>query len=287
MSIQLHKIFIFKEIIFTLKNWKVLGKIILIPLLLVWIMQWMKTPIIAVNKNGGLNVSYDLFNIILFILTSFFTVVWIPQWIQYVANPKAQVWWLHVDKTTVKFFLYNIAINFGLMLIFSGLIAGCFFAFYKGVHFFGIGKPITSFFSIGALLSTIFIGIPLAIIMGFGAYCKLQFIFPAIALKHKTGLSTSWKQTKGLVWRIMTINLKSFLLCALFLFLITIFYALIFLILYAYVDFFKAFLVGDILFMMKQVLLCIGSIGIFFIVTVIMGATTRLYQHVVKNPTLN
>ncbi|HCI48488.1 MAG: hypothetical protein A2621_01645 [Alphaproteobacteria bacterium RIFCSPHIGHO2_01_FULL_41_14] len=161
---------------FSFKNLKVLGKLLLIPVLLQIGLVFLLEPFEKANHHF-----LSFYKVSTFIIDSLILSLWVPKWIQYYFNPKEKVSFFKFQRLQWKFFLYScifVAIFFVSVLPLSLLE---YSQFLHREKFFRI-VPVIVFWGVNIIL-----------------LARFSFVEPAISLSHPTGLKQSWKETSSQV----------------------------------------------------------------------------------------
>ena len=174
--------------VFTFSNWKIFGKLFLIPILVQFGASVFINSITQVNADNPLIIVPLLISIIIIYLA--FSIAG-PRWIQHYCKPKKTVSFFQFHKVEWRFFTYLIAV-FGILfgLIVLGIIISALVLVSTGSS-----SSLSEGFTLPQILATattiiLTLGLCLTI------WVRLFFVFPAIALSKPTGLKQAWKESK-------------------------------------------------------------------------------------------
>jgi hypothetical protein len=174
--------------VFTVENWKIFGKLFLIPMIVQFGASIFIGSITQVNADTPLVIVPLLISIIIIYLA--FSIAG-PRWIQHYCKPKSTVRFFQFHKVEWRFFTYLIAV-FGILfgLIVLGIIMSALVLVSMGSS-----SSLLEGFTLPQILAaatTIMVTLGLCLTI----WVRLFFVFPAIALSKPTGLKQAWKESR-------------------------------------------------------------------------------------------
>ncbi len=174
--------------VFTVANWKIFGKLFLIPIIVQFGASIFINSIKQVNVDNPLVIVPLLISVIIIYLA--FSIA-APRWIQHYCKPKSTVSFFQFHKVEWRFFTYLIAvfgIVFGLTVL--GIIVSELVLFSMGSSIsFSEGFTLPQ---ILATATTIMVTLGLCLTI----WARLWFVSPAVALSKPTGLRQAWKESR-------------------------------------------------------------------------------------------
>lgn len=174
--------------IFTFSNWKIFGKLFLIPIVIQFGTSIFIKLLSQSNSDNSLIIISLLVSVVMIYLA--FSIAG-PRWIQHYYKPKSAVSFFQFHKIEWRFFSYLIALSgilFGLIVL--GMIISLLVLVSTGSSF-SLSEGLSPS-QILATATTILLTFGLCLIV----WVRLFFIFPAVALSKPTSLRQAWKESR-------------------------------------------------------------------------------------------
>ena len=173
-----------ESILFTFSNWRVLFKLLLIPLILNVKFEILHESFL--ERYAPFETIHVLCLGIKFLLVIFSVSLWVPQWIQYYADSNIKLHFFQFGAIEGKFFRYAL-----LVLLF---LIGPLFLWTMGVSLLSSHEEGFSFLLRSTIACLPSLAIGLWLILKISA--RFSFIEPSISLLNSDNLRDIWKQTR-------------------------------------------------------------------------------------------
>ncbi len=186
-----------ESIRFTIQNYKMLGRLLLVPILLC--IGAVFLPNLLSKMRNLLPESFTpalpyVGEVGAFLFEGLILSFWAPKWIQYYADPKRKVRLFECQLAQWQFFFY-----YFIFSAFLWAIGECDTVFSYLASLIPASQKLLRFLTtmiggmgwLGLLLGLIILSI------------RLMFLFPATALSEPTSFKISWKETKSSFWDLL------------------------------------------------------------------------------------